>query len=116
MSALIDQLNTYLRVREHTLSTAKLAYPLNLLAEADYVIGEAEELKEAVTELFVYLSRHLAAGTKPDYAATLTLLAHVRAEVSDVLISTTALCTMIPGGVSPEECIVYKTNLDEGRG
>lgn len=111
MSALAEALDTYLTTRQHTLSTAHLSGFDQLLAEADYVFGEARELRDAVRELALLHDGSLR--TEPERAVLWT---HVRHEIADVVLAATTLAGMLPGDVTVEACIAEKTEADRGRG
>lgn len=103
MSAMAAQLANYLKVREHTLSTAALMGDAQLLAEAVYVLGEARELHDAVEAL-----------TRSNMDGLSRCREHVRHEIADVALSNAALATMF--NVTVEDCIAEKTEADRGRG
>jgi NTP pyrophosphatase (non-canonical NTP hydrolase) len=97
---LAEQLENYLTVRQHTLSTAHLSGADQFIAEAEYILGEAQELLDAVNDLFM--------------PATVDVMACVRHELADVVLAATCLAGMF--GVTVEDCIAEKTEADRGRG
>lgn len=98
-SALAALHANYLAVREHTLSTAGMTDIELLLTQAEYVLGEAKELRDAVADL--------AVGDSYVWRA-------VRHEVADVVLATTTLAGFLH--VTVEGCIAEKTAADRGRG
>lgn len=107
MSALADQLATYLATRQHTLSTAHLTGMDQLLAEAVYIRDEGQELYDAVIALALADARG---------EATDEHWQHVRHEIADAVLAPTTLAGFLPGGVTVEGCIAEKTAADRGRG
>ena len=100
MSTLAEKLANYLMVREHTLSTAHLSGATKIIAEAEYVHGEAKELLDAVNDLYA--------------PANVDVMECVRHEIADVVLATTCLAGYL--GVTIEDCIAEKTEHDRGRG
>lgn len=111
MSALAGQLARYLETRQHTLSTAHLPYREKLLGEAEYVLGEAGELRDAMVDLFAGLVIEQADGT---VTVSDGRLRHVRHELADVVLAATVLAGFLDTTI--EACIAEKTELDRGRG
>lgn len=119
MSALAEQLERYLTVRQHTLSTAHLCGFEKLIAEARYIVGEANELLDAVE------GAARLWDTCSDSGRGLLLLG-IRKEIADVTLADTTLAGMLSGMVLPggwqvgsvtvEGCIAEKTEADRGRG
>jgi hypothetical protein len=97
----------YLAVREHTLSTAHLTGREQLEAEAEYVYGEARELRDAVLDWVARDEPWDAAGV---------FETHIRHELADHVLSAATLANMLPGDVTIEACIAEKTEADRGRG
>lgn len=111
---LADRQRRYLKVREHTLSTAAIVTLDRFVEQARYVLGEAGELRYAVRDYVLALD---AAQFEDDPAAfAVDELQHVRHEIADVVLAATALAGMLPGGVTVERCIDEKTEADRGRG
>lgn len=103
VTTMAERLAHYLAIRDHTLSTDGLDWASQLQGEADYVVGEAKELRDAIEAL---------TGLKGDsYAA---LARHVRHEIADVALANAALAGIF--GVSVESCIAEKTEADRDRG
>lgn len=100
MSTLADMHAQYLTERQHTLSTAGLSQMKALLDQADYVLGEANELHDAVNDLFA--------------PANVDVRKLVRHEIADVVLATVTLAKIL--GVTVEDCIAEKTAADRGRG
>lgn len=88
----------YVAERGHTLSTSHLEFGDAVVAQADYVSGEADEL---VTAARVW-------AVKGYHAEAL------RNEIADVILSTVTLAKIL--GVTAEDCIAEKTAKDKGRG
>lgn len=109
----LDQrLQHYLSEREHVLSTAHLSGMRQLLAEADYVVGEAKELRLAIEAL----ADAYAARDAELIEAAWTKVYH---EIADVTLADTTLagfCANLRPGLTVENCIVQKTIHDKGRG
>jgi hypothetical protein len=99
-SPLAELQDRYLEVRRHTLSTAGLTGDLRLLAQAHYVRDEADELVDAVEDLFA--------------PANVDVMECVRHEIADVVLAAVTLANIV--GVTVEACIVEKTEADRGRG
>lgn len=95
-ATLEDRLVNYLTVRNHTLTTAHLSGKPQLVAEAKYVQGEANELVEAAEAL--PLGGYLK----------------VRREIADVVLAATTMARYL--GTTVEACIEEKTEADRGRG
>jgi len=110
MSALAEALDTYLTVRQHTLSTAHLTGVVQLQAEAAYVLGEARELQGAIDALALGMAAGVSDG------ALALIWEHVRHEIADVALAVTTLAGFLPGDVTVEGCIAEKTEADRGRG
>lgn len=104
LADLESQLALYLTARGHTLSFAALRGPDRLRSQAAYVLGEARELREPVTD---------AARERP---AVLDgpWWEHARHELADVVLSATVLARYL--GTTVEACIAEKTEADRGRG
>lgn len=108
-SSLAAMQENYLAVRQHTLSTAHLTGADQLMAEAEYVLGEARELDDAVAELCDDDWRHGEYGPARD-----GLLREVRHEIADVALAIATLAKFLD--VTVEDCIAEKTEADRGRG
>jgi len=104
---LADLLERYLTERQHTINTAHLPYLQKIRAEADYVHGESEELRDAVLAYVDALNGW--SGPTVEEA-----LAHVRHELADVVLAATVLAGFL--GTTVEACIAEKTERDRGRG
>lgn len=104
-SALETQLAHYLTDRGHTLSFAELSGPDRLRSQAEYVLGEARELRDAVSD---------ATRERPDMADSGGWWLHARHELADVVLSAAVLARYL--GTSVEACIAEKTEADRGRG
>lgn len=92
----------YLAVRQHTLSTDGMDYDEAIVAQAEYVLGEA-------AELFVAVKRQEVNTFTPGQTAW-----HTRHEIADVVLATVTLANLL--GVTVEDCIDEKTEADRGRG
>lgn len=110
---LARRLQHYLDERQHVLSTAHLSGMEQLLAEADYVLGEAQELHTAVQAL----DRAYAAGDEAQIEAAWGKVCH---EIADVTLADTTLAELsrrhLRPGLTVEDCISRKTISDKGRG
>lgn len=106
-SPLTGLLHQYLTTRQHTLSTAHLTGMEQMVAEAEYVLKEATELRDAMLAL---------AAADAQGEATEDHWRHVRHEVADVTLADTTFAWLMPGGVTVEACIEEKTEADRGRG
>jgi hypothetical protein len=104
--SLAERVEKYLEERQHTLSTAHLPLGEMLIAEAEYVLGEARELRDAVA---AYVPAVIA--NAEDYAE---LGEKVRHEIADVALANAVLAGMLHAEV--EACIEEKTIADRGRG
>lgn len=106
---LATQLAWYLETRQHTLSTAHLPHLAKLRGEADYVRGEADELRDAVCHYVGLLTNPRGSNVGVEQAE-----AHVRHELADTVLAATVLAGFL--GTTVEACIAEKTELDRGRG
>lgn len=104
---LASQLGRYLEARQLTLSAAPLTGVEQLRAGAEYVLGEAIELRDAVVALLEAQERG---------EVTAEHVRNVRHEIADVALADTALAAMMPGTVTVEACILEKAETDRGRG
>jgi len=104
---LASQLGQYLEARQLTLSTSPLTSAEQLLAGAEYVLGEAVELRDAVVALV---------QAQEEGEATAEHVRNVRHEIADVALADAVLAGMLPGTVTVEACIAEKTEADRGRG
>ena len=84
----------YLTERGHTINQT------TLIGQAEYVLGEVQELCDAVGDLAQY----------DGYAERW----QVECELADVVLSAVTLANML--GVTIEYCIAEKTEADRGRG
>lgn len=99
-----SQLARYLDARGHTLSFAALRGPDRLRSQAAYVLGEARELRDAVTDA----ARERAADLDGVWWE------HARHELADVVLSAAVLARYLHTTV--ETCIAEKTEADRDRG
>lgn len=101
----MDSLLTgYLAARGHALSTAALHGTDRFRSQAAYVLGEARELRDAVTD---------AAREQPTDMDGVWWQ-HARHELADVVLSAAVLARYLRTTV--ETCIAEKTEADRGRG
>lgn len=101
MTDLARLARNYLAARQHAISSK------NAHEQARYVLGEARELAEAMTNLVQYRPYRT-----PQQAADLRT--NVEHEIADVAIALANLADML--GVTVEDCIAKKTEHDRGRG
>ncbi|HEX5347825.1 MAG TPA: hypothetical protein VFW64_12125 [Pseudonocardiaceae bacterium] len=100
------QLGGYLAARGHSLSTAALSGTGRLRSQAEYVLGEARELRDAVDD---------AARQRPDVGDdSAGWWPHARHELADVVLAAAVLARYLDTTV--EQCIAEKTEADRGRG
>ena len=99
-SPLAELQANYLMARGHTPSTAGKPFMDALLGQAAYVQGEAKELEDACSDLFM--------------PASVDVVECIRHEIADVALATVTLANIL--GVTVEDCIAEKTEHDRGRG
>lgn len=96
----------YITERQHKPSTDGLPLAVAATRQAEYIIGEAQELCDAVNDRL-----HPPLLTADALAET---RAAVRKEIADVVLATVTLANLL--GVTVEDCIAEKTAADRGRG
>jgi hypothetical protein len=96
---LAEMQSKYLAARGLTISTAGKPFMTAMAGQATYVLSEAKELYDAVSDLFA--------------TANVDMAECIRHEIADVVLATVTLANIMC--VTVEDCIAEKTEADRGR-